>query len=179
MKLMSPAEIKQASESERQKDILRTDTTKKALSSARDELNEVNAKFEVALANQRLRYANEEKEAVTRLDGIRAEIVSAELKLKELSFPIAKEREKAHDLFIQAETTAKDLQKKLKEADDLRVKNEEMSEVLSRRLDEVSDRETKVVHLEKDIQAKLLSLQEEKVMIKNLSKELSIKLSNL
>lgn len=179
MKILTATEIKTASESEKTKDIVRLETTRKALSDAQKKLDEAEAKFDVALANQRIRWATEEEEAVKKLGLLLVEINALELRREQAIIPIDDEKKKAHDLFIQAETVLADARGTATEADKRQQHNQELSDILQTRLDGLSEREVKLDYREKNLAIREESAIAEREQIKKLSQELSIKLSHL
>ena len=84
MKLLSTQEVKDRKQAEIARDIGKTENVKKALDKVTTQLNDAEARFNIALAGQRVRWANEEKEYLERLDGIKKEIKSAEDHLSQL-----------------------------------------------------------------------------------------------
>ena len=176
---MTPAQVKQANDAEQAKVIARTETTRNALNKAQQALDEAEAKFEVALANQRIRWAKEEGEALAKLDNLRLEIDVLEQKRAEARFPIEEEKKKAHDLFIQAEAVIADAKESAREADKHRQHHEELSDILQGRIDDLTERETEVKRREDLLRVREMAVTEERNNIKKLSQELSIKLTSL
>lgn len=74
MQLFGPKQTKDAKDAEISRDILRTETVREALKRSQKELNDVNDRFEIALANQRVRWAAEELEFTTRITALRKEL---------------------------------------------------------------------------------------------------------
>ncbi len=179
MKILEPAQIRQASESERVRDIARTESIREALDKARRELNNVNAQFEVTLANQRLRWAHEEKEATERLEDLRKETEELIKKREAALIPLDSEKKKAHDLFNEAEAVLLSAREQKRESSRLESEAEHLKALLEEKLDELSDRESILVEKEKKLKVRELAVDEERNIIKKLSKELSVKLSNL
>lgn len=166
MKLLSQTEIKQRKDAEIVRDITRLKTTKEALAKSRAELDESNARFEIALANQRRRWIDEESEATKRLESIEKKIKEQELAL----IPIAEEREKAHNLFIDAE-------KVLSRADKMEEELEQSTLLLEEKLDAVSDFEEELKQREIKLQIKEEAVEERSKVVENLSKELTVKMT--
>jgi len=179
MKILSASEIKQATESERVKEIARTESTRTALAKVQSQLDEAEAKFEVALANQRSRWANEEEVATRKVLTLAKEIQDLEEKKRLALFPIEQEKEKAHNLFIQAEAVIADAKLSAKEAEKHRLHHQELSDILQSKLDDLSDKENEVEEREKAVSLREQSLLIERETIKKLSEELSIKLTKL
>lgn len=179
MKILSATEIKQAKEVELTKDIVRTESVKNALDKATQQLNETDARFELALANQRTRWAKEEEEATQKILSMQAEVKKLE-KLKEQALiPIEKEKELAHNMFKEAEKVLEEARIEKNRADERYEECEELRERLMNRLDEAAERATLLDNREQHILIREEAIDSERDQIKKLSKELSIKLSTL
>jgi hypothetical protein len=179
MKILSASEIKQASESERVKDITRTETTKKALAEVQRQLDESEAKFEVALANQRSRWANEEETATRKVLSLAEEIKNLEEKKRLALIPIEREKEIAHNLFIQAESTLQEAKETAKKAEESLQHNQELEVILQEKIDGLSERENKLDYRDRNLVLREEAAIAEREQIKKLSQELSIKLTKL
>lgn len=156
MKLLKAEEVKTANQQQITKDTLRTLASKKALKEVSSELDEANAKFELALANQHVRWAKEEEEALLTIQKLENEVKKLEVKKAQALIPIDIIKQNAYDLLKGAEKVMVEARSKDNEAE-LRL------ESLTDRLDEVGERETKVESLEQYIyiRQKNLILQEE------------------
>lgn len=179
MKLNSPKEITDRKQAEIIKDIARTKEVKEELNKAIKELEETDAKFKLALSNQRVRWAKEEEQALDELNKIKIEIEVSERKKKEMFVPIEEREEKSHNLFIEAERTYQNARHELHLSEQAKEKNEEMSTLLQEKIDDISDRETDLALREQKVIVREKAVEEERAQIKNLSSELSIKLTNL
>ncbi len=164
MKLFSPSETKQANEQELFKIIIRTKATKDAFEKVTLELGSAEARFELALANQRVRWQQEEDEARAHLSIIQKMIAEQEKRL----VPIEPTSEEVHTLYEQAV-------KLMAEAESKEKDSEQLAEALEERLDEVSDREESIRIKEQKIEIKEKAIAGQENMIKNLSKELDLK----
>ncbi len=164
LKLFTPAEIKQANEKELAKDILRTKSIKDALAKSTTELNDVSARFELALANQRVRWQQEEDEAKGKLAEIEQKIRAQESRV----IPIEPNSEEVHNLYEQA--------KKLKaEAEEMIKDSEDVAVAFQDRLDALYEKEEEINIREQKIQVKEKAIAGQENMVKNLSKELDLK----
>lgn len=179
MKILSPSEVKQANEAERVRDITRTESTKTALTKVQQQLDEVEAKFELALSNQRIRWSKEEEEATTKVLKLTEEVKKLEEQKRLALIPIENEKQLAHNLFIQAEAIISDAKSSAKEAEQQRLNHQKLSDTLQERLDELTDREVDVARRENELILREHSLQLERENIIKLSQELSIKLTKL
>lgn len=179
MKLLTPTEIKQSSESERTKDIARTTSVKSTLAKAQAELDEVNAKFELALANQQIRWAKEEEEAIKTIASLNEELKTLYKQREVLLIPIDEDRNKAHTLFKEAEKVLEEAKGKDREVNLLKTHWEDMSDLLTSRLDELSDREENLNEREQHIVIREDAIKAEREQIRQLSSELSNKLNKL
>lgn len=179
MKILSASEIKQANEAERARDISRTETTRIALTKVQQQLDEAEAKFEVVLANQRKRWSKEEEEATTKILNLTEEVKVLEEKKRVALIPIEREKELAHNLFIQAEASIADAKESAREADKYKQHQQELAETLQKRIDDLTDREEDLKRREGELLIKEQTLTTEKESIKKLSQELSIKLTKL
>lgn len=179
MKLLSTKEIQDKKAAELSKDISRTESVKKALETATNELNETNARFNLALANQRVRWTQEEKEALDQVALVTEEIKVLEIKKKELCIPIEEREKKSYALFTEAEKVLAEAHSKFKEAERLQQENERTTELLQEKLDGVYETESSLEEREKKVYIRELAIEEERDSIRKLSQELSIKLNNL
>jgi len=152
MKFLTPKEVKDNREEAITKGILRLRALRDAIKEAEKEYNNTDARFEVALANQKLRWANEEKDAVERIEALKREIKNFSEEKARLLIPIDQKREEAHTILKQAE-------EKRDEADAL-------LDVLHKRLDEVSDKEYELSMREQRIEIKEKALEGQANMIK-------------
>lgn len=179
MKILSPSEIKQASESERTKDIARIESTRQALNKVQQQLAEAEAKFELALASQNTRFARAEEEAHKRLEVLEKEIIEAEKRKVAALIPIEREKEIAHNLFIQAENSLREVEEKKALLEKKEESLNESQELLAKRLDEASEDKESLRLREERIILQEAAIYEQREEIKKLSQELSIKLTQL
>lgn len=120
MKIFSPKETKDHKEEEIARDILRVQTVREALKKSQTELDDTNARFEIALANQRLRWTQEESEAIARISELNREIRDLEQRILR---------------FVPIESNGS--------------KVDNLEELLQDKLDEVSERESNLDFREK------------------------------
>ena len=78
MKLLTPQEVKDRKQAEIARDITKTENIKKALEKSTNQLNDINAKFKLALAGQHMRWAKEEEEYIKRIEILKDEIKALE-----------------------------------------------------------------------------------------------------
>ena len=178
MKLQTVKEVTDRKQAEIAKDIARTTQVKEALEKVTKELNESEARFSVALANQRVRWSYEEEKALDRLKSLNKEIEMAEEVKKTSLIPIEEREQKSYALFTQAEVAFKDADIKRGELDSLKAEEEILIETLEEKIDSLTEREQSVSEREQKVLIKEKSLEEERDMIRKLSAELSIKLQN-
>lgn len=178
MKLLTPTEIKASKETELAKDLLRTEAVKSALAAITADLDLTEAKFTVALSNQRIRWAKEEQEASERLQLIEVTINTLQRQRDELNIPIEAEAKKAHDLFTQAEIVLDDARKTQHESEQAKQYNGELAVLLQDKLDDMAERETAVELREQKVAIREQAVDAEREQIKQLSSELLSKLQN-
>lgn len=146
LKILKAEEIKQANAAQLTRDLIRTKNTQDALNETQRRLDEAEAKFDVALANQRLRWAKEEEEATHRLDAVRKEISQMERLKESLLIPI---------------------DEKQKKVDDLRIKSEQTMALIMMKIDDLSEREQDLnLREQKLIVRELANEEERKLYIK-------------
>lgn len=134
MKILEPKQVSQGKALELTRDSAKLTTVREALKSEQSRLDDVEARFDIALSNQRVRWANEEKEATERISALLDHIRDLEQQRNRLLVPIDIERQRAHTLLKDAETALLDANKAKDE-------NECAAETLQKRLDDVSERE--------------------------------------
>lgn len=179
MKLMTPTEVKTSREAELKKDIMRTQGVKSALNKVNEQLTDTEARFEVALANQRVRWTKEEVEASDRLMKVLAEIKEKEVERDNLLIPIEAKRKMADDMFKNADKVLAELTDKehtLNQRDEYLAQIEEQ---LNTKLDEYSEKEQELSDREQRVVIREESAKMERENIRKLSKELSVKLTTL
>lgn len=179
MKLLKPDEVKALKESELSKDLARTEATKNALKAAQTDLSTVEAKFEVALANQHVTWAKEEEEHNSKIVALTDEIKKLEAKRDSLLIPIEEREKKSHDLLVSAEATYQEASVAKQKADTVLLDNERMSDLLTEKLDEVGERELSLKEWENKLELWQKSQDAEREQIKKLSQELTNNLSKL
>lgn len=179
MKLMTPAEVKTSREAELKKDIMRTQGVKSALNKVNEQLTDTEARFEVALANQRVRWANEEVEATERLQKLLDEIKAKEIERDNLLIPIEAKQKKTDDMYATADNLVRELTDKKREAEQSKQESIDLQTILTARLDDISEREQNVGEREQKVQIREESARMERENIRKLSKELSSKLNIL
>lgn len=164
MKLFSASEVKQANEKELAKDILRTKSVKDALAKSTTELNDISARFELALANQRIRWQQEEDVARDKLALIEQKIREQESRI----VPIEPNSEEVHNLYEQAKKLKAEAEGMIKDSEDVAIAFQDRLDALYEKEEEINIREQKI-----QIKEKAIAGQEN--MVKNLSKELDLK----
>lgn len=179
MKLLSATEIKSIKEAELKRDVIRTEGVRDTLNKTVAELNDVNDKFELALANQQKRWAKEESEAISRMDALNREVEELEAKRKEAGIPIANLEKKAHTLFNAAEAVLKDAKEKQKQVDEKRQYIDDLGEKLQLKMDSLSEKEQDLEERMQRLVIREEAIASERDQIKKLSKELSTQLSKL
>lgn len=172
MKLLSVKELSEKRESERLKDIERTRLVKEQLNSVTKSLEEAEAKFNLALANQHIRWKQAEEEAIKRIEDLNKEIKELELKKESILVPIEEREKKSYDLITEAEKTFNKALEKQKY-------NDEITVLLEEKLDSLHEFEINLEEREKTLQVKEKANEEQRLIIKNLSDSLSNKLSKL
>lgn len=168
MKVLDPKQIKQGKELENQRDASRTEDTRKALSSVQSKLDDAEARFDVALKNQRVRWESEEKEATDKIFSLQTEVRSLEIERKSLLIPIDAEADRAHNLLKEAE-------KALSDAEKTKSDNEAVSELLQEKLDDVSSRELDAKDEETRLDTRDKLVKDHELKVSALSKDLSAK----
>lgn len=179
MKLLTVNEIKNSKESELIKDTARIEASKSALRTVEMQLNDAEAKFDVTLANQRVKWAKEEEEHMKRIQELETEIKQLEKQRELLLIPIESDRKKAYDLFIEADKVLNQAVQREHEASQRNEEIEALQDLLQKKLDDVGDRDMQIAFREQQILVKEKGLAEERESIKQLSKELSINLNKL
>jgi len=159
MQLFSAAEIKSSKESELARDLLRTKSIKEALDKVRTELNEANASFDLALANQRVIWSKESEEASEKLKGLLKEIDEAQKTRDRLIIPIDLDRQKADNMIKEANDLLVEVNNKKKDV-------EELSDILEKRLDEVSERDEELGNRERRILSQEKGISDQQKVIK-------------
>lgn len=168
MKILSQTELKKSKDTEVARTISRVETTREALETARKQLEDTEAQFDMALKNQHLRWANDETEAVARMQVLYDEVAVLEDKKKTLLIPIGKIEDLANNKLNEAN-------QRLQEAEDKKRYIDGLTELLEQRLTDVGDRSDYLDEREAKIITKELEQAERTTMINNLSKELDSK----
>jgi chromosome segregation ATPase len=132
MKLMPVIEAKKATDAQTQMDIVRANEVKSELKHALSEMEKAESMFKLALANQHVHYINDETEHQKAIGSLINEIRVLEKNRAELLIPIDKEKEEAHNMFVQAE-------KSRNKNRDAEIALEEKAEMLETRLDDASE----------------------------------------
>lgn len=179
MKLLSTNEVKDRKQSEITRDIARTTDVKETLEKVTNQLNVVNAEFNVALKKQRVVWLKQEEEALARISALTEEIRQLENKKKEALVPIEDREKKAYALFTEAEKVFNDAVTKEGEATHRENEAAEQIEMLQDKLDALSEREQDVTLREQKVLIREKAVEDERIMIKDLSADLSIKLKDL
>lgn len=179
MKILSPKEISDKKQAELAKDIKRTKEVTEVLERKTKELAEIEAKFNVALSNQRVRWSMEEGEYLKKIEVLQKEIKEKEIQKDTLLSPIVEREKKSYDLLKEAEKAFNEAQDKYHESEKLKEENEINADLLEEKLDQVHERENDLENREQKVSIREKASEEERAMIKNLSAELSIKLQNL
>lgn len=168
MKILSPKEIKDEKTKEFSRDTIRTKTLKETISNLEQELNLVEARFDLTLKNQGVVWSGKETEHLDIINGLKTEIKHLEGERQPLLVPIEYLNKEAHTLFSEAE-------KALERAQGIEEENQNTSDLLQDKLDAISeyesdlkDREYKVISREKEI-------DERGDILRNLSAELDDK----
>ena len=179
MQLLSVKELSNKRESESLKDIERTKLTKEQLNFVTKSLEDAEAKFNLALANQHIRWKQEEEEAVKRIEELNKEIKELEVKKTSILVPIEEREKKSYALFAEAEKLHQELIEQKNINNDEKIKTDETCRLLEEKLDKVSEKEVELDQREKEIIVKERAIEAQRTMIKDISAELSIKLNNL
>ena len=166
MKLFTSEEIKSSKATELARDVMRTSDIKKALDKARTELNNVNAQFEVALANQRVKWISEEEIALGKIKVLEDELKVLERRKQQALIPI--------DLYQQrVDNINKEANDKLKSATDKQIYVDELSEKLEEKLDEVSEKDQSLQKREENLFVKEKAVQMQEEGNKKMSQEIN------
>lgn len=166
MKLFTSEEIKSSKATELARDVMRTSDIKKALDKARTELNNVNAQFEVALANQRVKWISEEEVALGKIRDLETELKVLERRKQQALIPI--------DLYQQrVDNINKEANDKLKSATDKQFYVDELSEKLEEKLDEVSEKDQSLQKREENLFVKEKAVQMQEEGNKKMSQEIN------
>ena len=166
MKLFTSEEIKSSKATELARDVMRTSDIKKALDKARTELNNVNAQFEVALANQRVKWISEEEIALGKIKVLEDELKVLERRKQQALIPI--------DLYQQrVDNINKEANDKLKSATDKQFYVDELSEKLEEKLDEVSEKDQSLQKREENLFVKEKAVQMQEEGNKKMSQEIN------
>lgn len=166
MKLLTPKEINDRKQAEVQRDIVRTEATKEALEAVTRKLNEGNARFDLMLANQRVRWAKEEEAAMNRQQELRKETKALEEKRAFLLVPMEERDRVSYDLCIEAE-------KVLAEAETKREEAEELCDSFEGKLDDLHEKETDLEEREQHILIREQANEAERQMIISLNKNIT------
>jgi len=166
LKLYTAEEIKSSKATELARDVMRTSDIKKALDKARTELNNVNAQFEVALANQRVKWISEEEIALGKIKVLEDELKVLERRKQQALIPI--------DLYQQrVDNINKEANDKLKSATDKQFYVDELSEKLEEKLDEVSEKDQSLQKREENLFVKEKAVQMQEEGNKKMSQEIN------
>ena len=166
LKLYTAEEIKSSKATELARDVMRTSDIKKALDKARTELNNVNAQFEVALANQRVKWISEEEVALGKIRDLETELKVLERRKQQALIPI--------DLYQQrVDNINKEANDKLKSATDKQIYVDELSEKLEEKLDEVSEKDQSLQKREENLFVKEKAVQMQEEGNKKMSQEIN------
>ena len=166
LKLYTAEEIKSSKATELARDVMRTSDIKKALDKARTELNNVNAQFEVALANQRVKWISEEEVALGKIRDLETELKVLERRKQQALIPI--------DLYRQrVDNITKEANDKLKSATDKQIYVDELSEKLEEKLDEVSEKDQSLQKREENLFVKEKAVQMQEEGNKKMSQEIN------
>ena len=166
LKLYTAEEIKSSKATELARDVMRTSDIKKALDKARTELNNVNAQFEVALANQRVKWISEEEVALGKIRDLETELKVLERRKQQALIPI--------DLYQQrVDNINKEANDKLKSATDKQIYVDELSEKLEEKLYEVSEKDQSLQKREENLFVKEKAVQMQEEGNKKMSQEIN------
>ena len=166
LKLYTAEEIKSSKATELARDVMRTSDIKKALDKARTELNNANAQFEVALANQRVKWISEEEVALGKIRDLETELKVLERRKQQALIPI--------DLYQQrVDNINKEANDKLKSATDKQIYVDELSEKLEEKLDEVSEKDQSLQKREENLFVKEKAVQMQEEGNKKMSQEIN------
>ena len=166
LKLYTAEEIKSSKATELARDVMRTSDIKKALDKARTELNNANAQFEVALANQRVKWISEEEVALGKIRDLETELKVLERRKQQALIPI--------DLYRQrVDNITKEANDKLKSATDKQIYVDELSEKLEEKLDEVSEKDQSLQKREENLFVKEKAVQMQEEGNKKMSQEIN------
>ena len=157
-------------QSEIARDIARTEVVKDALQKAQNELNTIQAKFDVAMAKQQTYMAEEEEKHLKIIETLKIEVKELEERQKVAHFPIAPAERKAYDNLQRSE---QELHKAKLQVE----KNEDIGDKLQDKLDSLSDRDSQLDRREMKVKQMETSALDQKVALQSLSEELSKKWS--
>lgn len=168
MKILEPKQIGQGKAQELTRDSTRLNTVRESLKSEQSKLDDIEGRFEVALANQRIRWANEEKDYLDRIEPLLGEIKALKAERDRLLVPIEIEVVRAHNLTREAETALADATRQSEE-------NYQRADILQERLDDVSERELTVKNKEQKYDTQQLMLDNKQQKVDSLATELNAK----
>lgn len=166
LKLYSAEEIKTSKASELARDIMRTADIKKALDKARTELNDTNDSFEIALANQRVKWLGEQEKATLEIGHLIHEVEVLKKQREQLLIPIDLDRKRVDNIIIEANNL-------MSKALDKQKDNDDISEKLQDRLDEVSEKEQSLQTREEHLFAREKGCTNQEEIIKKNSQALT------
>ncbi len=169
MKLLSIKEVSDKKESERLKDIERIRLVKEQLGIVTKSLEDSEARFNLALANQHLRWKQAEEEAVKKIEDLNKEIKELEIKKSSILVPIEEREKKSYDLQARAEVI-------LNHALDKEKDNDELTKILEEKIDSLHEWETSLQEREKVLEAKEKANEDQRLIIQKISESLSLKL---
>lgn len=156
MKLLSQKEVQDRKQAEITRDIGRTQEVKEVLETVTKQLEEANAKFNVVMANQRIRWALEEEEHIKKILSLKKELALLESRKQDVPYEI--DEVKSYDKDTEAD---------------------EIADLLQDKLDDVSEREQSLDEREQLLFIREKACREERDMIARISKELSINLPKI
>jgi hypothetical protein len=168
MKVLKPQEVKNSRQLEIERDLSKIDSTKKALEEVTTELENTEARFEIALANQRIRWSREEQESTDRIQNLELEVKKLSKQREVLLMPIELVKEKADNMFKEAEQA-------LLEANKLKDHNNDLQILLQDKIDTYTTLQTDLNLRDQKTKIKEEALEKQSEISRNLSQELSKK----
>lgn len=171
IKLFSAEEVKTSKATELARDVVRTADIKKALDVARTELNDANSSFEIALADQRVKWLSEEEKAIAKIRDLSLELTTLQKQKAELLIPIDSDRKKVDNMIKEAKDIMSEAIHKQSYAD-------ELSEKLQDRLDEVSETQQSLQAREEHLFVKEKGIESQEVITKQNAQALSEQLQS-
>lgn len=145
MKLLKIEEAKEARSQELARDVARTATIKETKATAERELNDIQARFTVVMAEQKARLATAESERINKIEALEKEIAEKAEQLKLINTQIDERQEKEDNLI----------------------------DLLQEKIDSYTEKESALEEREKRCIAREAAIADQYAMIKTLSSDLT------